>query len=124
MAVASFYRWFSPYTQRTAEFVSLSPEALSAERLHRKQWAPPAGKIACQPIPGAAVPDKSAKKRLSQMRGLAREFAPELVDRRVVVEGTEQQLRLLEQPVYKYGAGDGGLIEGVVDVSKILGPFL
>jgi hypothetical protein len=112
MAVASFYRWFSPYTQRTAEFVSLSPVALSAERLHRKLWAPPAGKVTFRPIPGAPVPDESAKKRLAQMRSLAREFVPELVDRRVVAEGTEQQLRLLDQPVYKYGAGDGGLLEG------------
>jgi hypothetical protein len=112
VAVASFYRWFSPYTQRTAEFVSLSPVALSAERLHHKQWSPPAGKVTFQPIPEAPVPDESAKKRLSQMRSLAREFVPELVDRRVVAEGTEQQLRLLDQPVYKYGAGDGGLLEG------------
>jgi hypothetical protein len=112
VAVASIYRWFSPYTQRTAEFVSLSPVALSAERQHRKQWSPPAGKVTFQPIPGAPVPDESSKKRLAQMRSLAREFVPELVDRRVVVEGTEQQLRLLDQPVYKYGAGDGGLLEG------------
>jgi hypothetical protein len=112
VAAASFYRWFSPYTQRTAEFVSLSPDALSAERLRRKQWSPPAGKVTFQPIPGAPTPDESAKKRLAQMRSLAREFVPELVDRRVVAEGTEQQLRLLEQPVYKYGAGDGGLLDG------------
>ena len=112
VAVASYYRWFSPYTQRTAEFVSLSPVALSAERLHRKQWSPPAGKVTLQPIPEAPVPDESAKKRLAQMRNLAREFVPELIDRRVVVEGTEQQLRLLDQPIYKYGAGDGGLLEG------------
>ncbi len=110
VAVASFYRWFSPYTQRTAEFASLSPLALSAERLHRKQWSPPAAEVTFRPIPGAAAPIESAQKRLAQMRGLAREFVPELVDRRVVAEGTEQQLRLLDQPVYKYGAG--GLLEG------------
>src|SRR4029077_2592739 len=91
---------------------SLSTDALSAERLHRKQWSPPAGKVTFQPIPGAPIPDESAKKRLAQMRGLAREFVPELIDRRVIDEGTEQRLRLLDQPVYKYGAGDGGLLEG------------
>jgi hypothetical protein len=112
LAVASFYRWFSPYTQRTAEFVSLSPDALSAERLERRPWTPRAGKIAWQPVPGALVPDESAKKRLGQMRSLARDFQPELVDRRVVEEGTEQQLRLLDQPVYKYGPGNDGLLEG------------
>lgn len=112
VALASFYRWFSPYTQRTAEFVSLSAEPLSAERLHRKLWAPPAGKVSYQPVPGAPVPDESGKKRLAQMRSLAREFVPELIDRRVIDEGTEQQLRLLDQPVYKYGPGDAGLLEG------------
>jgi hypothetical protein len=112
VAVASFYRWFSPYTQRTAEFVTLSPDPLSAERMRRQPWAPPAGKVAYQPIPGALVPDESAKRRLAQMRGLAREFVPELVDRRVVEEGTQQQLRLLDQPIYKYGPGDGGLVDG------------
>src|SRR5262245_51375301 len=63
VALASFYRWFSPYTQRTAEFVTLSPDRLSAERHEQQQWAPAAGKIAFQTIPDAPAPDESARKR-------------------------------------------------------------
>jgi hypothetical protein len=111
-AVASLYKWYSPYTQRTAEFVSLSPDALVAVRQKRKLWSPPAGQVSFQPIPGAAAPDESSKRRPAQMRSLARGFVPELTDRRVVDGGTRQQLRLLDKPLYQYGAGAGGLLEG------------
>jgi hypothetical protein len=113
-AVASLYKWYSPYTQRTAEFVSLSTAALAAERRQRKLWAPAAGQVKFQPIPGAAAPDESSKRRPAQMRSLARGFVPELTDRRLVDEGTRQQLRLLDKPLYQYGAGAGSVLEGEV----------
>ncbi|MBI3864472.1 MAG: hypothetical protein HY290_21530 [Planctomycetia bacterium] len=112
VAAASFYRFYVPYVQRTAEFVALAPEGLSAEREGRKLWTPSAGQVKFQKLDDAPAPAASANQRLVQMRRLAREFAPELVDRRVVNEGTQQQLRLMDQPVYQYGAGADGLLDG------------
>ena len=111
-AVASLYKWYAPYTQRTAEFVSLSPEALVARRGERTLWTPPAGTLKFQPIPGAPRPDESSKRRPARMRALARDFVPELTDRRVATAGTSQQLRLLDKPLFQYGPGEGGLLEG------------
>jgi hypothetical protein len=48
------------------------------------------------------------------MRRLAGEFVPELTDKRVIGEGTQQQLRLLDKPIYQYGAGPEGLVEGAL----------
>jgi hypothetical protein len=114
IAAASIYRWFAPYTQRTAEFVQLSSHAVVAERDGRKRWTPDAGLVKFHPLADAPLPDKSSRKRAAQMRLLAGEFAPELTDKRVINEGTQQQLRLLEKPIYQYGAGAGGLIEGAL----------
>jgi hypothetical protein len=114
IAAASIYRWFAPYTQRTAEFVLLSPHTVVAEREGRKLWTPAAGQVAFQPLDNAPSPDAASKMRLAQMRRLAGEFVPELTDKRVVGEGTEQQLRLLDKPIYQYGAGPEGLVEGAL----------
>ncbi len=112
VAVASLYRWYSPYRQRTAEFVSLSPQALLATRGGQPLWTPPADVIRFRPVPRAPAPDASSKRRPAQMRALARGFVPELTDRRVVKQGTRQQPRLLDKPLYQYGAGADGLLEG------------
>jgi hypothetical protein len=114
VAAASIYRWYAPYTQRTAEFVLLSDRPVVAEREGRKVWTPAAGQVSFQPLDGAETPDASSRKRLAQMRRLAGEFVPELTDKRVVGDGTQQQLRLLDKPIYQYGAGPDGLIEGAL----------
>jgi len=114
IAAASIYRWFAPYTQRTAEFVQLSSHAVVAEREGRKRWTPASGLVTFHPLDNAPLPDKSSRKRAAQMRILAGEFAPELTDKRVIDEGTRQQLRLLEKPIYQYGADSGGLVEGAL----------
>jgi len=114
IAAASIYRWYAPYTQRTAEFVLLSPHAVAAEREGRKLWTPAAGQVTFRPLDGAEPPDPSSRKRLAQMRRLAGEFVPELTDKRVIGEGTQQQLRLLDKPIYQYGTGPNGLVEGAL----------
>jgi hypothetical protein len=114
IAAASIYRWFAPYTQRTAEFVQLSSHAVVAERDGRKRWTPESRLVKSHPLDDAPPPDNSARKRAAQMRLLAGEFTPELTDKRVINEGTRQQLRLLEKPIYQYGAGPGGLVEGAL----------
>ena len=114
VAAGSVYRWFAPLTDRTGELVTLTPDALSAEKNGRKLWNPKAGLVDFKPIPGAPAPDRGTKSRLPQIRNLARDFAPELADTRVTAEGTPKQLRLLDQPIFKYGPAAGGLLEGAV----------
>ena len=113
-AVGTVYKWFAPLTDRTGELVTLSPRAITAEANGRKLWSPGAGQIEFKPIPGAPVPDAGLRSRLPQIRTLAREFSPELTDTRVTVTGTAKQLRLLDQPIYKYGRGTEGLLEGAL----------
>src|SRR5262249_49916995 len=98
----------------TGELVTLTPRAITAEKKGEKFWSPKAGQVEFKPIPGAPVPDAGTRSRLPQIRKLARDFAPELADRRVTAEGTPKQLRLMDQPIYKYAPAAGGLLEGAV----------
>jgi len=113
-AVGTVYKWFTPLTDRTGELVTLSPRAITAEANGRKLWSPAAGQIEFKPIPGAPVPEAGSRSRLPLIRSLAREFSPELTDTRVTAGGTAKQLRLLDQPIYKYGRGTDGLLEGAL----------
>jgi hypothetical protein len=114
VAAGTVYRWFAPLTDRTGELVTLTPRAITAEKNGRTLWSPKAGLVEFKPIPGAPLPEAGTKSRLPQIRNLAREFAPELADTRVTAEGTPKQLRLLDQPIFKYGPAAGGLLEGAV----------
>jgi hypothetical protein len=114
LVVGTVYKWYAPLTDRTGELVTLSPRAMTAEKNGRKLWSPGAGLVEFKPIPGAPVPDAGPKTRLPQIRRLAREFAPELTDKRLETKGTPKQLRLLDQPLYQYGPAAGGLIEGAL----------
>src|SRR5947199_236570 len=58
-------------------------------------------RTACRTCPAVVEPGSRSRLRIGVR-----------VDGRVVVGRAEQQLRLLDQAVYKYGAGDGGLLEG------------
>lgn len=114
MAASSIHRCYSPRNDCTAELVSLSPRAITLEKNGKTLWTPGAGAIEFKPIEGAREPDASARQRLVQMRNLAREYSAELTDRRVVAQGTPQQLRLLDQPVFKYGPGGEDPAEGAL----------
>ena len=57
-----------------------------------------------------APPAKSASARLSQLRAISRDFAADVT----IWTGTNHNLRLLTQPLVRYGKGSGELIDGAI----------
>jgi len=92
----------------THQFQSLSAESLECRQQNQVRWNPKEPGRDLKPVPDAPVPAKTPEQRLVQMRALARQFTIE-DDFKTQFRGTEFQtheLRLLSQPLYRYG-GDG-----------------
>src|SRR5579872_5545465 len=113
-AVMSFYKWWKPDWGFTAEMHSLSPAGLSARREGVLRWQPTKAGIALNDVPDAPLPAESAPRRLLQMRTLAGGFSAQLDDLRTNAEGERQELRLLTQPLYRYPAGEGEVLDGAL----------
>lgn len=110
--VGSLYKWYSPFTHRTNEFLSLSTGRLIAERDGRVVWTPPPSDVEWKPLPGAPVPSATAPQRLRQLRDMAREFTARQTDK----SGVDRDMRLLAQPVYRYEGTEGDPIDGAMFV--------
>jgi hypothetical protein len=113
-AVMSFYKIWEPDRQFTAEMHSLSLTGLSAERNGALRWQPTKAGIELKSVPDAPLPAESAPRRLLQMRTLAGGFSGQLDDLRTKAEGERQELRLLTQPLYRYPAGEGEVLDGAL----------
>src|SRR5204862_3574113 len=96
------------------EMHSLSLEPLTATRQGKVFWKPRGPGIEPFPIPDAPEPAASAPLRLTQMRGLAREFSAATIR-----ETVERQLQFRPQPVYRYDKPtadrDGAVFVGFED---------
>src|SRR5262249_60397092 len=112
-AVISFYNAWEPAWGFAAEMHSLSLTGLSAEREGAVRWEPTKAGIALKNVPDAPRPTESAPRRLQQMRTLAGQFSVRLADQRENTKG-EQELRLLTQPLYRYPAGEGEVLDGAL----------
>lgn len=111
-AVASIYRWFHPYHDSTLEIVSLSPKAVVVREGEAVDWDCRSAGVTFQPATIAA-PAPNRLARLAQMRAFARRFAAELSDERGG-ERTTRQLRLLNQPAYRYESPRQNVIDGAL----------
>jgi hypothetical protein len=90
-------------------FLSLSLEPLVAERNETSAWSIKVPGIQPEKIPDAPVPAATAPLRLTQMRDLAREFSAT-----TTLEGVEQELRLLSQPLYRYESTLPEVVDGAL----------
>jgi hypothetical protein len=80
-------------------FQSLSHQPLAGERPGQPgAWSLAGAGVQPRPIPDAPAPAATPAGRLSQMRDLAREFTAT-----TTLDGVEQELRLLTQPIYRQG---------------------
>jgi hypothetical protein len=113
-AVISFYKAWEPAWGFAAEMHSLSLTGLSAEREGALRWQPTKAGIALNNVPDAERPAGSAPRRLQQMRTLAGQFSARLIDQRQNTKGERQELRLLTQPLYRYPAGEGEVLDGAL----------
>lgn len=90
------------------EFVSFTERPLLCRRERQVAWTPKGGNLVEQSLSDAPPPDASDKRRLRQMRAIAARF-------RVIKKSSpDVDLRLLNQPVYRYAATSDGVIDGAV----------
>jgi hypothetical protein len=113
VAIASIYRWFHPYHDATMEVVSVSTTRVRATEDDEPIWEPQTAGLQFQPLAEAPSPAKTPAARLGQMRSLARRFSAELLDSRSGEE-VARELRLLNQPVYRYASEPTGVVDGAL----------
>jgi hypothetical protein len=90
------------------EFQSLSLLPLVAERDGAPIWTPQSPGLEMKPLSDAPPPAATAARRLQQLRALAREFSAS-----VDFQGsTRYELRLLPNPLHRYGHERAKVIDG------------
>jgi len=110
-AIASIFKYFSPQVRFAAELHSLSEEPLVALKGSETFWKPAEAGVVFKSLDGASVPAKSGPQRLAQMREMARNFS---MDVTTVVGKTKHELRLMPQPLVRYGGKTPELIDGAL----------
>lgn len=94
------------------EFTSLSTNGVEADTGRGPKWSPKKPGWNPQLFPSAPVPAKTDRARLRQMKELARRFTAFEYYTEYYHPGQRYQLRLMPQPVYRYGKSDGGRLDG------------
>ena len=102
--------WIRKTGHEFHEFQSLAAGALTASNQGLAKWAPAQAGIERKPAPNAPPPAATAAGRLNQMRAFAREYAATVS----ASEKDRQELRLLPQPVCRYGRPDGAVVDGAL----------
>ena len=102
--------WIRKTGHEFHEFQSLAPAGLTAASQERPRWTPEKPGIEWKPAPGAPVPAGTAAGRLNQMRAMSREYTATVS----TSEKDQQELRLLPQPVFRYGRADGEIVDGAI----------
>jgi len=110
--VGSFQRWYSPDTHGGHELHSLSLGTFTAQRDGTPVWNSRTAGVELKPVPDAPEPAASPTIRLRQMHDLSRGFTARQTDRKDI----DRDLRLLVQPIYRYEATEGDLIDGALFV--------
>lgn len=90
------------------EFHLLGPRPIATIDLHTKRRWQPAEGLVRSPVPGAPEPADTASGRLTQMRQMARDF-----NALMEADGS-WELRLLPQPLYRYGEPEGAVRDGAL----------
>jgi hypothetical protein len=109
LVVGSLFKWFTPHTHMAHEFHSLAEGPLSAKFHGEAVWATKEAGLAFANVPGAPAPAATEAQRLLQMKQLAKEFSG---FKMTPPAGTEVEVRLLPQPVYRYAAPKQGVVQG------------
>lgn len=100
--VASLFRWFSVKWGDTLEVCSLVDGPVSGRLRDVRVWAPTDPGLQFKLISEADAVAKSSPARLVQMRRMANVFVAELADTRSTGARVNRQLRLLNQPIFRY----------------------
>jgi hypothetical protein len=109
-AVKSYYHSLNKRWGRT--FVALSTERIEMSQQGQPLWSPAQAGLAFAPLPDAPQPAADARRRLSQMRDIARRFS--MVDHWGLKDPTDWQLRLLTTPLFRYEAPVHHVVDGAI----------
>jgi hypothetical protein len=109
--IASIFKFYSPSVSFSAELHSLSEQPLVALKKEETFWQPAQAGVTFKSLEGAQVPAQTPQLRLGQMRELARNFN---MDVTTVVGKTKHELRLMPQPLLRYGGKTPELVDGAV----------
>lgn len=110
--IGSFFQWYSPLTHGSHELHSLSQDPLQGRRGQETIWRSPGpGVLWNRVIDPPTVGDSNAV-RLRQGRAIARRFEIQKTDR----AGASRRLRMLAQPIYRYGGDQSEIVDGMIFV--------
>lgn len=120
-AIACMFKFYTTKVSFDAEFHSLSESPLTAAKDGEVVWRPSEAGVSLKEVPGAPAPAKTATGRLVQMREIARSFSTDMMT--VIEPKTKHDLRLLPQPLVRYGGGDSKelLDAGLLDAELLDG---
>ena len=102
--------WYHPNGARYHEFQSLSGTSLVARADSVDEWTPTVPGAEFHSLDQANKPAATDRQRLVQMRAIARQFSAAVSD----VKYGRQELRLLPQPIYRYGKADSPVLDGAL----------
>ncbi|HVX15589.1 MAG TPA: hypothetical protein VHC22_30665 [Pirellulales bacterium] len=108
--VATCCIWWSDPRTICLTFGSLTEKPIQAEKKGKTIWHSTKPGLEYHDVPDAPAVARSATARLTQLRNIARDFSAVLV---YGSQGTEE-LRLLTQPLYRYGRDDAAIKDGAV----------
>jgi hypothetical protein len=100
--------WIRKTGHEFHEFQTLSARGLTASNGGEEKWTPAGAGLERKPLADAQAPAATAAGRLNQMRATAREYTATVS----TSDKDQQELRLLPQPVHRYGRADGPVVDG------------
>ncbi len=111
LVTLEIYRAAAESALLSYEFAALADAKFS---LRHKQnpgiaWQATGSALSMSPLDGAPAPAKSASGRLTQMRGLARQFTA-----RETLDGETIECRLLAQPIDRYSSAADKIVDGAI----------
>jgi hypothetical protein len=99
-------------------FASLDADRIRGDWPDGHQWTSSRAGIVFRDIPGAPPPGATPAARLRQMKDVSRRFTASFAFDTVK---SQEELRLLPQPVHSYADAEAGIVDGTIFVSAMNG---
>jgi hypothetical protein len=111
IAAVCCYPWYGDICDNFQSLARYAP--IRAERDGKIAWRPKVAGVSFEKVPDAPVPAGSAAARLRQMKTLAGAFSATLLGW-APDDPDREELRLLQQPVYRYECDERDLLDGAL----------
>ncbi|QDV88412.1 hypothetical protein [Planctomycetes bacterium TBK1r] len=108
--IGSILQWYEPHKHATHEFHSLSARPVEGSHDGKLVWKTTKPGVQLKPITQAPIVDESPFVRLRQMRSITRQLEVTSINK----EGEKYNLRLLSQPLFRYGNDKSNVLDGAL----------